>query len=131
MCLQESKIFGTAGNYKHGYKGCLKHLFQSGNKMKFEILFWVPVIITSNLACSYVFSFTSFISIFPSVGSKVWFMFTKRIKILAGQEKPDFWKAIGGQEEYARDKHLADSSNTTPARLFQCSNATGVFKGMS
>lgn len=48
--------------------------------------------------------------------------------VYEGQEKPDFWKAIGGQEEYARDKHLADSSNTTPARLFQCSNATGVFK---
>jgi hypothetical protein len=56
---------------------------------------------------------------------------TKAIKISAGQEKPDFWKAIGGQEEYACDKRLADSSDTMPARLFQCSNATGVFKGMS
>jgi hypothetical protein len=63
--------------------------------------------------------------------SKVLLIFTKRIKIFAGQEKPDFWKAIGGQEEYARDKHLADPSNTMPARLFQCSNATGVFKGRS
>jgi len=48
--------------------------------------------------------------------------------IYEGQEKPDFWKAIGGKEDYACDKHLADSSNTMPARLFQCSNATGVFK---
>jgi len=48
--------------------------------------------------------------------------------IYEGQEKPDFWNAIGGKEEYAHDKRLADSSNTMPARLFQCSNATGVFK---
>ena len=54
-----------------------------------------------------------------------------KIKIFAGQEKPDFWKAIGGQEEYAHDKRLADPSIILPARLFQCSNATGVFKGMS
>lgn len=54
-----------------------------------------------------------------------------KIKIFAGQEKPDFWEAIGGQEEYAHDKRLADPSNILPARLFQCSNATGVFKGMS
>lgn len=49
--------------------------------------------------------------------------------VYEGKEKPDFWKAIGGQEEYAHDKRLADSSNTMPARLFQCSNASGVFKG--
>lgn len=48
--------------------------------------------------------------------------------VYEGKEKPDFWKAIGGQEEYASDKRLADSSDTMPARLFQCSNASGVFK---
>ncbi|XP_021921948.1 advillin-like isoform X2 [Zootermopsis nevadensis] len=48
--------------------------------------------------------------------------------IYEGQEKPDFWEAIGGREEYASDKRLADSTDTMPARLFQCSNASGAFK---
>lgn len=48
--------------------------------------------------------------------------------VYEGQEKSDFWEAIGGQEEYANDKRLADSTDRMPARLFQCSNATGVFK---
>lgn len=48
--------------------------------------------------------------------------------IYEGQEKPDFWEAIGGQEEYANDKILADATDAMPARLFQCSNASGVFK---
>lgn len=124
---------GTAGNHKQGYKCSLKNLFQSGNKIKFEILFpkgRVPLIIINNLACSYVLSHFTDLKISNS-GLKGLVLSTKAIEISAGQEKPDFWKAIGGQEEYACDKRLADSSNTMPARLFQCSNATGVFKGMS
>jgi hypothetical protein len=48
---------GTAGDHKQGYKFYLKSLFQSGNKIKFEIFFpkgRVPLITISNLACSYV-----------------------------------------------------------------------------
>jgi len=48
--------------------------------------------------------------------------------VYEGQEKPYFWEAIGGQDEYPRGKRLADFPNKKPARLFQCSNATGVFK---
>ena len=46
-----------------------------------------------------------------------------------GQEKSNFWQAIGGEEEYAKDKRLQDASDVMPARLFQCSNASGSFKG--
>ncbi|KAF4524898.1 hypothetical protein B566_EDAN015554 [Ephemera danica] len=48
--------------------------------------------------------------------------------IYEGQEKPEFWEAIGGKEPYADTKRLADSSETMPARLFQCSNASGMFR---
>ena len=44
-----------------------------------------------------------------------------------GQEKADFWTAIGGQEEYASDKRLQEEESEHPARLFQCSNASGNF----
>ncbi|XP_054284246.1 villin-1-like isoform X2 [Macrosteles quadrilineatus] len=48
--------------------------------------------------------------------------------VYEGQEKTDFWTAIGGKESYADSKRLAETENTIPARLFHCSNATGVFK---
>lgn len=50
--------------------------------------------------------------------------------IYEGQEKVDFWDAIGGQEEYASDKRLAESNELQTPRLFQLSNASGSFKGM-
>ncbi|CAH1789863.1 unnamed protein product [Owenia fusiformis] len=46
---------------------------------------------------------------------------------LEGQEKADFWAALGGKEEYASDKRLAEPETNHPARLFQCSNASGRF----
>ena len=42
-----------------------------------------------------------------------------------GQEKNDFWDAIGGQEDYSNDKRLQTADDPHSARLFQCSNATG------
>lgn len=46
--------------------------------------------------------------------------------VYEGQEKADFWDAIGGQEEYASDKRLTvEDYKDSPPRLFQCSNATG------
>lgn len=48
--------------------------------------------------------------------------------IFEGQEKPDFWEAIGGKEQYADNKRLSDAHDVMPARLFQCSNASGMFK---
>ncbi|KAK2720027.1 hypothetical protein QYM36_004066, partial [Artemia franciscana] len=45
-----------------------------------------------------------------------------------GQEKDDFWEAIGGKGEYASNKILADESPDFDPRLFQCSNASGKFK---
>lgn len=49
--------------------------------------------------------------------------------IYEGQEKEDFWNAIGGKEEYASDKRLAVEDKSSPPRLFQCSNATGNLRG--
>ncbi|XP_065344773.1 villin-1-like [Cloeon dipterum] len=45
-----------------------------------------------------------------------------------GQEKEDFWKVLGGKEPYADSKRLSDAADPMPARLFQCSNATGTFR---
>jgi hypothetical protein len=43
-----------------------------------------------------------------------------------GQERSDFWDALGGKEEYASDKRLAtDDYRDAPPRLFQISNASG------
>lgn len=47
--------------------------------------------------------------------------------IFEGQEKDDFWKALGGKEEYASSKRLQEDESDHPARLFQCSNASGRF----
>jgi len=48
--------------------------------------------------------------------------------VYEGQEKEDFWAALGGKEEYASDKRLAAEDTSSPPRLFQCSNATGTLK---
>lgn len=45
--------------------------------------------------------------------------------ISEGQEKDDFWEAIGGKEEYSSDKRLQVSDDPHMPRLFQCSNAKG------
>ena len=42
-----------------------------------------------------------------------------------GQEKDEFWDAIGGKEEYSNDKRLQTPDDPHSARLFQCSNAKG------
>jgi len=47
--------------------------------------------------------------------------------IFEGQEKADFWTAIGGQEAYASEKRLQLEESEHPTRLFQCSNASGNF----
>ena len=47
--------------------------------------------------------------------------------IFEGQEKDDFWKAIGGREEYASEKRLQEDQDEHQIRLFQCSNASGQF----
>lgn len=47
--------------------------------------------------------------------------------IFEGQEKEDFWTALGGREEYASDKRLQDDEGEHQIRLFQCSNASGQF----
>jgi len=51
--------------------------------------------------------------------------------VYEGQEKADFWSAIGGKEAYASDKRLIVEDKTSPPRLFQCSNATGNLRGNS
>lgn len=48
--------------------------------------------------------------------------------VYEGQEKADFWEAIGGEEAYSSDKRLMDTGDAPPPRLFQCSNASGRFK---
>ncbi|XP_059489810.1 villin-1-like [Neocloeon triangulifer] len=50
------------------------------------------------------------------------------IFVSEGQEKPEFWEMLGGKEAYADSKRLSDASDAMPARLFQCSNASGQFK---
>ncbi|XP_063596642.1 advillin-like [Penaeus indicus] len=46
-----------------------------------------------------------------------------------GYEKEEFWRALGGKEPYATTPKLKEEHPAHPPRLFQCSNATGVFKG--
>uniref|UniRef100_A0A8D8W0P4 Advillin n=1 Tax=Cacopsylla melanoneura TaxID=428564 RepID=A0A8D8W0P4_9HEMI len=48
--------------------------------------------------------------------------------IFEGQEKDEFWRTIGGKQEYASTKKLAILHDPMPARLFQISNATGKFR---
>ena len=42
-------------------------------------------------------------------------------------EPEDFWEVLGGKTEYASGPELANMINERPARLFQLSNACGVF----
>ena len=48
--------------------------------------------------------------------------------IVEGQEKEDFWKLLGGKGEYSSAPRLQDDNEERPARLFQCSNASGTFR---
>ncbi|XP_037086795.1 LOW QUALITY PROTEIN: villin-1-like [Pollicipes pollicipes] len=48
--------------------------------------------------------------------------------VCEGQERPEFWTLLGGLEPYANDKRLAEPEQPQPARLFQCSNASGGFR---
>ncbi|ROT78895.1 hypothetical protein C7M84_002399 [Penaeus vannamei] len=45
-----------------------------------------------------------------------------------GHEKEEFWRALGGKEAYATTPKLKEEHPAHSPRLFQCSNATGVFK---
>eukprot|EP00058_Branchiostoma_floridae_P019974 XP_002605464.1 hypothetical protein BRAFLDRAFT_120671 [Branchiostoma floridae] len=45
--------------------------------------------------------------------------------VIEGQEKPDFWNAIGGKAPYASAPRLQEEEQDNPARLFLVSNATG------
>ncbi|KAL8603877.1 hypothetical protein ACOMHN_049695 [Nucella lapillus] len=45
-----------------------------------------------------------------------------------GQESPDFWDILGGQKPYATGSRQDEQGTEMPARLFQCSNASGRFK---
>jgi len=47
--------------------------------------------------------------------------------IIEGQEKDDFWTLLGGKGEYSSTPRLVDNNEERPARLFQCSNASGAF----
>ncbi|XP_043192707.1 advillin-like [Amphibalanus amphitrite] len=47
--------------------------------------------------------------------------------IYEGQERDDFWAKLGGLEPYASSPRLAEADQMQPARLFQCSNASGRF----
>lgn len=49
------------------------------------------------------------------------------VVVYEGQEKQDFWALLGGLEPYASEKQLAEPEQAQPARLFQCSNASGRF----
>ncbi|XP_053200330.1 gelsolin-like isoform X2 [Panonychus citri] len=49
------------------------------------------------------------------------------ILVSEGQEKSDFWEAIGGQQPYSQEKGLELSEPVHPIRLFQCSNSKGYF----
>jgi len=49
--------------------------------------------------------------------------------VMEGKEPERFWEFMGGKEEYASHVLLAEEDFAAHApRLFQCSNATGVFK---
>lgn len=47
--------------------------------------------------------------------------------IIEGQEKEDFWTLLGGKGPYSSAPRLVVSTEDRPARLFQCSNASGYF----
>ena len=43
-----------------------------------------------------------------------------------GSESDEFWTALGGKQPYSNEPYLA--THDIKARLFQCSDRTGVFK---
>jgi len=45
--------------------------------------------------------------------------------VAEGEEPDEFWEAIGGKSEYS--KFRPEELSCKPPRLFQCTNATGVF----
>uniref|UniRef100_A0A8D8Z5X1 Villin-1 n=1 Tax=Cacopsylla melanoneura TaxID=428564 RepID=A0A8D8Z5X1_9HEMI len=47
--------------------------------------------------------------------------------IFEGQETDEFWSTIGGKQEYASSEKLAIATDLMPGRLFQISNASGIF----
>lgn len=50
------------------------------------------------------------------------------LMVSEGHEKDDFWRALGGKESYASSARLKEDHPAHPPRLFQCSNASGVFR---
>ncbi|KAG0721754.1 Advillin [Chionoecetes opilio] len=50
------------------------------------------------------------------------------LMVSEGLEKEDFWHVLGGKAKYASSSRLREEEPTHPPRLFQCSNASGVFK---
>ena len=48
--------------------------------------------------------------------------------VTEGQEKSDFWEAIGGKGPYMDERVMKQVDEDFPARLFHGSNATGNFK---
>ena len=47
--------------------------------------------------------------------------------IIEGQEKDDFWALLGGKGPYSNSPRLVEENEERAPRLFQCSNASGVF----
>ncbi|XP_076312885.1 villin-1-like isoform X2 [Tachypleus tridentatus] len=52
----------------------------------------------------------------------------EQVLVSEGQEKSDFWGAIGGQEPYSNTKLLKSEDDCHQPRLYQCSNASGRFQ---
>ncbi|XP_063843291.1 advillin-like isoform X1 [Scylla paramamosain] len=50
------------------------------------------------------------------------------LMVSEGYEKEDFWQVLGGKETYASSSRLKEEQLSHQPRLFQCSNASGVFK---
>ncbi|XP_076316612.1 villin-1-like [Tachypleus tridentatus] len=49
------------------------------------------------------------------------------VLVSEGQEKQEFWNALGGKEHYANNQQLQMTDDNHQPRLFQCSNASGRF----
>ena len=49
------------------------------------------------------------------------------INLHEGQEPSNFWKALGGKSEYPTTPLGVSNVPAHPARLFQCSSASGKF----
>ena len=49
------------------------------------------------------------------------------IEIEEGNEPDEFWEVLGGKAEYASGAELESFVNERPPRLFQLSNASGIF----